>query len=565
MNFESISVTNVLGCSSGYAKVPSSGVVLVAGVHASGKSSFLEAIRLLAIGDSERAPRAVKDWRQLLTDGEQSGQVILVSDEGTMGLTLPQGAATGKPLSETPAIKVAMGATLFSAMKPGDRIGLLRQLAGGTSGAEKVILKRLEERGHGDGYLNRIGPLLKSGLEAAEKEAIGMARETKGAWRAITGDNYGSAKAASWAPAGTPPLAEGTDFQEAISKANKSVQDTERALSAAERALGQVEGVPIDELENLRTAAARYGELEDVRLQAERAHRDAQARVEAAELLVREAATQRSGLLCPHCEQPVRLENGELLKNDVPTKPVDWTKADADRKATAQELKDAKRALTEATTAVVNAEAAAAKVRALEKISPEAQAKARREVQAARDARDAAQRWQREANESRDWFSRRRQATDAHAIVQAWTSLAEDLGPQGVVTDLSTGPLADFQSALDDITPMLGFDRVRLADDGAMAMLTHTGVWRDYGFCSESERWRVDIAHQVAAAWMAQAPIVVIDRLDILLPSLRPKVLMGLSQLGFPLALVGCAAANKPALPEELGLLWFETRAGEPA
>ena len=54
------------------------------------------------------------------------------------------------------------------------------------------MARRLEAKGADLAKLEKVKPLLRGGFPAAEAQAKEYAAESRGAWKAITGESYGS-------------------------------------------------------------------------------------------------------------------------------------------------------------------------------------------------------------------------------------------------------------------------------------------------------------------------------------------------------------------------------------
>ncbi|HHK0539331.1 TPA: hypothetical protein ACQQIX_007267, partial [Pseudomonas aeruginosa] len=104
----------------------------------------------------------------------------------------------------------------------------------GASASPAEVGKRLESKGLDLKLFEKVKPLLRTGFPAAVEQAKAYASEARGAWKAITGENYGSEKAVDWAPELVATVV--TDDQ--VAEAGKNLQQFEDDLAEAQQTLG---------------------------------------------------------------------------------------------------------------------------------------------------------------------------------------------------------------------------------------------------------------------------------------------------------------------------------------
>ncbi|WP_265322753.1 hypothetical protein [Pseudomonas aeruginosa] len=117
------------------------------------------------------------------------------------GVALPSGK--GSPLADSPFLPFVLDASLFAGLKADDRRKLLLSLTGASASPAEVA-KRLKAKGIDLALFEKVKPLLRSGFPAAVEQAKAYASEARGAWKAVTGENYGSEKANGWEPEAPP-------------------------------------------------------------------------------------------------------------------------------------------------------------------------------------------------------------------------------------------------------------------------------------------------------------------------------------------------------------------------
>jgi DNA repair exonuclease SbcCD ATPase subunit len=548
MKITSFAVENILGARAASLQLPTTGVALVAGGNAEGKSSVAEALRLALLGWSDRAgPK--KSWQELVTDGARVGRVTVMTDTGPIKLTLPSGEISG--VAALPAsAELCLGKQRITAVKKSERAALLKELVG-TEGDADEIVRRLLARKHAAGFLDRIAPLLRSSLDTARDEATGMAREAKGVWRSITNQNWGSKQAETWEPEGEPAHPASTPWRTRQDELRAHLKAAQNKSAAIDRELARAQPTHPDDLAVLKARAASFATAEDRRQKADTMVRETEERLAALQTELRSHGPETHS--CPHCDGLLHIENGAIVAaGDLPAV-----------RRSAEELRslidDAELSLVTyrgernaAACDVEKADAAARRLQAEKEVSGVDVAALEADAAAARRTCEEVQRDLAALHDAEAWHSQNRRARDAHEAVLAWTALADDLGPEGVAADLAGGAISAVNKDAEIVCDQLGLDLVSIDADGAARY-----AGRESWYCSESERWRIDTAIAIALARLSGLGMVLLDRLDVIEPDLRPPLLSGLTRLGLGTAIVCCTVAKRPTLPTTIGLLWM--------
>lgn len=176
-------------------------VLLLVGSNEAGKTSFAEAIRFVMFGDNPRVMYK-KDFDQLVTNGAKRGSVELTFNNYSVKRNVKDAKATGDTdalPTDSVVASIAFGVHRFVDLAPADRRGLLMRLMGVEITPEKITAE-LKERGINDTTIGRYEPIYKSGLAAAFDKADRITKESRGEWKGVTGENYGSEKAETWKP-----------------------------------------------------------------------------------------------------------------------------------------------------------------------------------------------------------------------------------------------------------------------------------------------------------------------------------------------------------------------------
>lgn len=520
MRITNIEITNFQGLQHA-ALVVSEPLLLVAGLNGTGKSSLLDGISMAFTGEPRRVS-AKKDYPQLITAGAKKAEarVTWLDDEGNeqvCGIMLPTGK--GSPLLDAPYLPFVLDAGLFAAQKPDERRRLLFSLSG-ASATPNEIGKRVEARGLDMQRFEKLKPLLRSGLPAAVKQADLNASEARGAWKATTGENYGSEKAKSWEP-DRPPV---TVDEAELAVAHTDLRAADQDLAEAQETLGghkqaaQAAQTRLTTIAGLRDVASLADRRRN-KLQVDRASlEDWTTKVTEAEAAaVGEPA--HTPMTCPHCKGAIDLKGGQLVAHQPPVKV-----ADAEAKRRLEEYRgyreSAQRTVTNSERDLKESEDAAARITALEAetstaVSAEAIANGEQAIAELRQVRDRVAARQEALQDAFDAAAQRQQVIDTaagyHADVVAWCALADALSPGGIPAEILAAAIGPVNDLLGKLSAVAGWTPVQISTD-----IDVTFGGRLYGLLSESERWRCDTVLAVAIAHLSRLKLLLLDRFDVL-------------------------------------------------
>ena len=515
-------------------------ITLFCGENAAGKSSVRDAIALALTADLGRVSLK-KEAPQLIHTGAQSAVAEVGVDGQPWAVTITAAgkiADSRKGHDVPPALPYVLAAQRFARLSVDERRAFLFGLMGVKTDADAVGAK-LRERELHEGHCEAVLPLLRAGFDSAAKEAARKATEAKGAWRAVTGENWGSQKAEGW-KAPVPAFdakawaALETEQQhlavalESWTKKTGELQAQQRHTAERRQRLATLRE-QAERLERVeRKLSTDREELE--RLQGEVERTAAQAGAGAPRVgLVHEFASAVADALpvWPSAEQVAsgwpRLR--ELLdRYEAEHGPLSASTGNPEAAARLPELR---RSLQTCQNAVDNDQrdldaikAAIAEADAIEQALKEAPdtselPAAQAEVDKLKAER---QRLQERADSMRSikaaMESAEKKTQDAarhHLDVQAWDAIADALSPSGIpaeLLDAALGPINDrlAQSATDAEWPQVGID-------GDMAISIGQ---QPYALASESEQWRADAMLAEAIAHASGLRLLVLDRVDVL-------------------------------------------------
>ncbi|WP_241364183.1 AAA family ATPase [Pseudomonas aeruginosa] len=524
MRITKLEITNFQGLRHAALDV-SAPVLLVAGHNGAGKSSLLDAIAMAFNGQPRRVSLK-KEMDKLVTEGSKKGEARVewldaAYEVQVCGVALPTGK--GSALTDSPFLPYVLDASLFASLDAKERRRVLFDLSGASTSPNQIA-ERLVAKGHAAALVEKVKPLLRSGFPAAVEQAKAYASESRGAWKAITGENYGSEKAVDWAP----ELLATVVTEDQVAEAGKNLQLLEDDLAEAQQALGASKQAR-QAADGRAQRIAKLRELVD--LEPRRRNKlttDEQNQDEWSEkVMAAELASSRSvphqPLTCPHCQGAVDLQAGTLVVHQPPEQIAD---AEAARR-----LPEYREYLASAQRAVANSQrdldeclAAAEQIKALEAESveaPSAEAIANGEqaINELRQARDASRAKLVALQEALEAATQREasiaKAQAAHQDVVAWTGMVDALSPTGIPAEILADAIGPVNDTLKRLAGIAGWSPVEISAD-----IDVTFGGRLYGLLSESERWRCDTTIALAIATISGLRLVLLDRLDVLdLPS----------------------------------------------
>ncbi len=524
MRITKLEITNFQGLRHAALDV-SAPVLLVAGHNGAGKSSLLDGVAMAFNGQPRRVSLK-KDMAQLVTEGAKKGEARVewldaAYEVQVCGVALPTGK--GSALTDSPFLPYVLDASLFASLDAKERRRVLFDLSGASASPAEVA-KRLEAKGLDLKLFEKVKPLLRSGFPAAVEQAKAYASEARGAWKSITGENYGSEKAVDWAPELVATVV--TDDQ--VAEAGKNLQLLEDDLAEAQQALGASKQAR-QAADGRAQRIAKLRELVDLeprrrnKLTTDEQNQDEWSEKVMAAELASSGSVPHQPLTCPHCQGAADLQAGTLVVHQPPEQIAD---AEAARR-----LPEYREYLASAQRAVANSQrdldeclAAAEQIKALEAESveaPSAEAIANGEqaINELRQARDASRAKLVALQEALEAATQREasiaKAQAAHQDVVAWTGMVDALSPTGIPAEILADAIGPVNDTLKRLAGIAGWSPVEISAD-----IDVTFGGRLYGLLSESERWRCDTTIALAIATISGLRLVLLDRLDVLdLPS----------------------------------------------
>jgi hypothetical protein len=514
-------------------------IALVAGRNATGKSSIAQAVGAALSGHTLPLAGLTKAAAGMLVKtGASAALVVLKHESGTVRLEWPACQATMQ--GEPPHASVWAAGLDSVALQPAkDRARVLGEYLHADPTREDLAAALADVELDADVVVAAIWQLIEAhGWDGAHTIRKDEGAELKGRWRQVTGANYGSRIAASWAPADwqfefTP--ASENDLCAAIARA-KELHETAIAAAAVSSAERQRLGKTMARIEEHKTALQR-----------------AEAEAERVGLALAEAQSAREQLPagksgpempCPHCGAFVVLRQVNLAESRL--EPAEIISA-AERKKRGLAIAGADGAVSRLTSELIQADRAVelardamqialdAKYR-LEKMPPAAEGGA--DVEAAKNALEEVQR--RLAS-----FRQKREADNLAQKIAGNDALLTILAPDGLRSRKLARVLEVFnRTQLGDLANAAEWQAVTVDPEMTLA---YGG--RPYALCSTSEQYRIRAILQLAMARLDGSQMVVLDAADVLDGTTRSGLFAMLEEAGLP-ALVCLTLSRPPQCPD---------------
>ena len=210
-------------------------ITLICGSNRAGKTSLCHGIRHAFTGENPLV-QLKKNYGHLVNREEVSrvGYTYIDYDDGQKAcITLPKGAH--ELSGHLPhALPYVLNPPLFGRITPDERRRFLFDLGNMRSDGAEVKGKLLERCCDPD-KVEMVMPFLRSSFDNAQKHALEKVKDAKAAWKATTGETYGSIKAEDW-KAAVPEVDEDKkrEFEANLEFAEKELEQVNRKLGAAQ-------------------------------------------------------------------------------------------------------------------------------------------------------------------------------------------------------------------------------------------------------------------------------------------------------------------------------------------
>lgn len=599
MKLNHITIQNFLGARSIDLRLTQP-VTLIAAHNGAGKSSLRDAVSIALTADLCRVTQK-GEAAALISEGATAARVFIQTDERDYEVAISKtGKITDSAAGTEPhaALPYLLAPAKFARLTDTERRALLFGLLG-IETSHSAIGDRMTRKGLDAGKVAAVLPILRAGFGAGEKHAKEHASQARGAWKAVTGETYGTQKAEGWTPAvsvDVPVSKENEKSAESLAEnAEQQAKAVEAELAQAQHELGGAN----QQVTAIRQAASRIERLyEQVgmidRIKARLATAEENAENCRAQLLAAGGEDPKApgsyllrGLASVTADFLAEADaSAEIVQLSTETEALitrarahlaEYRKLHGDPNAELSDMARAdeiRRGLQTAESGAANArrdlaaaEAAAAELVELEK-AQQATAPALDTIQARiADLTERRNQWRADSQKYRDAAGaaerRARQIEDAarhHIDVQQWSAISEALSPDGIQAEMIAEALDPLNARLAEHASLAEWPPVRIGAD--MSLMAGSRV---YGLLSESERWRADAMLAIAISQLSGLRLAVLDRMDVLDAAGREDALYWLSDVAeagqidtvLVLATLKSAPPND-AIPSHIASHWIE-------
>jgi hypothetical protein len=424
------------------------------------------------------------DKKQLVNDAAVDGYVKLSTPDGETTIEYPAGKMSQRGPTPWSSIHVA------GAVPPAEITAAELQRYINADPTREEFDKEFEGI---DAPVAEIWESIqRRGWDATHERAVDKRKELKGAWRHLTGEDYGATK--QYMP---------DDF------VDRSVEELTAELQRAEESYTEavvIKRISADERAQLAEIAATYdGLVESLpALQDEQLKHAAQVKNLETELAKIKVPAEEKTVACPECSAPVVISGNALKKPSAKSTKKSREEITAKVDAIRKNL-DSLIALRDDASAKFMA--LSAKARAAEN--------AARQLESVSDATDAVN-----ADEIRDHIATIRRQIDAVKRKQEVESITRQLAmnqyicdatsPEGLRRQKMMASRESFNKTLEQMSTVAGWGTVALDE-----YLQPTLRGRGYKFLSKSAQFRVNVTLALAFAQIDKSQVVIIDAADI--------------------------------------------------
>jgi hypothetical protein len=574
-----IEVANVLGLHRADIDITTP-ILMVLGNNEAGKSSLRDAISMAILGDPVRV-KLKKDYGQLLHQDAKKGRVTLLQGADLLAeYKLPGGEHACEPIVGADFLPYVISPQLTASLPDKDLRTMLFQLTK-CKASPDVTAKLLIARGADEKLVEEVKPMLRAGFPSAAKDAAERATQAKGAFRALTGENWGSVQSEGWELV----IPDAPDMPDVSPAAIDAVIEQHAAvLVNIEKGIAFIAGLEA-KTEQANTFYTRRDELAEAFELLGRAQIKLDTDKKTLEELERTLAQSQDKLKamqagvvpvpCPCCGEELRITGQTLAKFEgqkADTKATTDLALDVTKAKAAVDM--LKRTIENDLKAVTTAENAGADLKALEEAGcPEVKDGALTNAQAKLTecrlladklrAKVEAMKQRREMIDGAEATTAK--AAQHHKEVMAWLLIADALKPDGIPADILSTALKPVNDSLAILSRLSGWKKVEISPD-----MQITADGRVYGLMSESAKWRIDTLLALAISQISELRFVTLDRFDVLDMVGRKQLigmLMQLAEMGLvdQAIILGTLKAPLVGMPAEVGQVWITNGNAEAA
>lgn len=572
MKISKIEVSNVLGLHRADIDI-NTPILMVLGANEAGKSSLQDAISMAILGDPVRV-KLKKNYGQLLHEDAKKGRVTLLqAGELLAEYKLPAGDHTCEAVPGSEFLSHVINPAITASLDDKSLRSFLFSLTK-CKASPDITAKLLIARGADEKLVEEVKPMLRSGFPSAAKDAAERATQAKGAFRNVTGENWGSIQSEGWELV----VPEAPDMPDVSPEAiDLVIQNHAAVLADIEKGVGFIASVE-SKLEQAATFYTRQEELAEAfelldRHQTKLAvDKQTLDELESALAVAQDKLkAMQAGVVpvaCPCCQELLRITGQTLAKFEglkADTKATTDLALDVTKSKSAVDM--LKRTIDNDIALVTTAENAGKDLEAhnaagCPEVKPGALERAQAKLTECRlladklRAKVEAMKQRQEAIDGADATTAT--ARKHHKEVLAWLLIADALKPDGIPSEILATALKPVNDSLAILSRLSGWKKVEISKD-----MEITADGRIYGLMSESAKWRIDTLLALAIAQISELRFVALDRFDVLDMTGRKQLIGMLMQLAEmdlmdQAIILGTLKAPLAGMPKAISQVWID-------
>jgi len=496
------------------------GIMLVAGHNEQGKSSLIQAFAACLMQEPMvMSGLHKKDAKMLINGGKRA--VVSLGDKDKVGVSVTwpdcQVGVTGNPFK---ASHIATGMTKFTRMSVKERSDLLIETLSVMPSERDFKMDIADSARNANiavdaAWLNLVWEEVQEhGYDIVSQRRADHARDLKREWTGVTSEVWGHLKAEKWLTENADKELSKTD----IEALRQSIAFKKTRLVAREKRRWLAEHTK-EEMEE-RFALHSIATTELLALN-KKLHDDRAA----LQLMRDKHAALKSdmalaGASCPHCEKPLYVREGKILRldqsYDVEALAKEAEELIAQGKKLSKAIEVLEKDIATQQLLIEEAEKARLWLDEHEKLSDASDIITEEDI--------AAMEWKLRAAIAYD------AAHDFHLMIMQSVHIAAELAPNGIRLRHLQKRLNAFNEGLKDYSKVLGMEAVHIEDD--------MSVWRGrlpYMFLSSAAQFLTDFVIQIAIAGVDGSDMILVDGADILqAPGRRTAIIQSLINTGVP-------------------------------
>lgn len=510
-------------------------ITCIAGDEMSGKTSTLLAIRSILAGTGNLHKNLTKKQMSMnVRSGAPSGHVVMLDGENEIArIDWPECKYTAGVEHKTySTLSVGAESLVYSSVP--QRAKYIQNILNALPSQVDLISAIKKSKifptdstiGTEKAFLDLWTSLDINGWDVTFEKIRTSGTELKGAWRQLTGLNYGIRVAESYEP---------ENFVEELKDAEKEVLESNVKVSREWCAAAQKqEAISDDEIKRLGILAATLTGLENSKLTI--VSKD-KALEEALNGLVLKDSEEKRGLVCPSCQAKLTLSNGELKKIPVNEKTSEVKDYEEDIKSIKSQQKLVAIEFGENRIKINEAVGAVNKLSEIQNQGTENAVK----------TLDNASEVLAIALEKLEAYSKYHEAHKVNGKLIIKAKIAKILSPEGLRAEVLKTKIGKLNQQIKKITDIAGWENIEV--DYKSNILVDGYSYDEY-IHSDSQAYRARFILQVVVALIEKTNIVILDSVIVLSKKSRGDLLKTMTTLTkFGLKFIFAFTCQKNEIP----------------